>query len=306
MSSANTAVRRDNGIPGSNAEEQVKAMGGPVAQRASRQTVSESASKKTASRRAAAGPGVIDLRPRSQQWVGDDDDVQDVVEDPLDADVNMQDWTPPRTTFAERRRGLAEQQRQRAPEDEEFDTPRGRTTDDIPPRRRSAGRQQTDQLPRERRHVHWIVPVCTGMLLLIALFTLCFWVYTLGLGISNRVSYGPTPTSEVSAVLGQSDSRATPSVILASNVGGRILITILPGGDATKAMFYQAPALEPSMWGNLNDVVATIDVQPHSATPNIYIHLVGNPDYWHFFARPSLTVTLLNMKPGFKVVLGSQ
>jgi hypothetical protein len=281
-----TVVRRDEGIPGSDAEERVMEIGGPVAQRASR---------KPATRTTAAEPGVITLQPRSQQWVDDGDNVQMTTEDPPDADVDVDlgNWVPRRTTFTERRQRLAEQQR-----------PRG--TDDFAPKRRSTGQRQTDQLSRERGHVHWVVPVCAGMLLLVALYTACFWVYSLGLGIFNRISYGPMLTSEVSAVLGQSDSQANPSVIFASNVGGRIVVTILPGGDPTRAMVYEVPALEPSMWGDLNAVVATIDVQPHSATPNIYIHLVGNPDYWHFFARPSLVVTLQNTRHGFKVVLGSQ
>ena len=300
---SNTAVRRDNGIPGSDAQEQVKKMGGPIAQRASRKTISESASKKT-----AAGPVVIDLKPRSRQWMDDNDDVQVVAEDPPDSDsADIEDWTPPHTTFTERRRRMAEERARTAGNTSASNIPRRRTTtDDITPRRSSSGRRETDQLPRERRRVHWVVPVFTGMLLLIVLYTVCFWVYSFGLGASNRISYGPTLTSEVSAVLGQGDSRANPSSILVSNVGGRIIVTILPGGDTTKALVYQAPALEPSMWGNLGDVVATIEVQPHSATPNIYIHLVGDPDYWHFYSRPSLTVTLLNIKQGFKVLLGSQ
>ncbi len=300
----NTKVRRDKGIPGSDAAEQVKAMGGPIAQRASRKTVSEPANKRT-----AAGPGVIDLKTRSRQWADDEDEVQVVAEDPPNSDsADIEDWTPPHTTFAERRRRVAEE-RTRANENAPVgNIPRRRTTtDDITPKRRSSGRRETDQLPRERRRVHWVVPVFTGMLLLIVLYTVCFWVYSFGLGASNRISYGPTLTSEVSAVLGQGDSRANPSPILVSNVGGRIIVTILPGGDTTKALVYQAPALEPSMWGNLSDVVATIEVQQHSATPNIYIHLVGDPDYWHFYSRPSLTVTLVHAKQqGFKVMLGSQ
>lgn len=78
------------------------------------------------------------------------------------------------------------------------------------------------------------------------------------------------------------------------------------GGNATKALVYQVPALEPSIWGNLSDVVANIEVQQHSATPNIYLHLVGDPGYWRFFARPSLLVTMLNTKQGFEVLVGSQ
>src|SRR6266567_171522 len=287
-----TVDRSKGGIPGSDAAGQVKAMGGPVAQRASRQT--------------GDGPGVINLRTKSQRRVADDnDDVQVTTEAPPDADVGMEEWTPLHPTFAERRRRMAAE-RARATANAQVSATRRRTTDGITPRRRSSGRRQTDQLPRERRHVHWIVPVIMGMLLLMALYTVCFWVYSLGLGISNRMRYGSALTSEVSAVLGQGDSQANPSYILASNVAGRIVVTILPGGDTAKALVYQVPVLETSMWGNLSDVVATIEVQQHSATPDISIHLVGDPDFWHFFARPSLTLTLVNTKQGFKVLVGSQ
>lgn len=284
-------VDRRKGIPGSDAAEKVEEMGGPIAQRASRKT--------------ADGPGFIDLRPKSQRQVADDD-VQVTAEDSPDSDIEA--WTPPpRTTFAERRRRFAEERTRAAENAPASSIPRRRTTTgDITPRRSSSGRTRTDQLPRERRQrrrIHWLVPVFTGMLLLMVLYTVCFWVYTIGLGVSNRVSYGPTRTSEVTADLGQGDSPVNPSYILASNVAGQIIVTILPGGDSTKAQVYEVPALEPSIWGNLSDVVVTIEVQQHSASPNIYLHLVGDPSYWHFFARPSLTLTLINTKQGFKVLV---
>lgn len=300
---ANTTVRRYRGIPGSHAAERVAAMGGPVAQRASR-------------RRSTSGPGFIDLERRTAPPVGGDDDEEerpalsqrarrhvdavsvaddeeDLLETSLDADVTeTEDWSTPPVQRATRSIS-----RQRGSEDVAISTM---------PRRRRTQRKEMEPLPQARRESHWLLPLGAGMLLIIVLYTVVFWVYFLGLGIANRLSYGPHPTSEMRAVLGLSDSQDDPSVILASNIDGRIVVTILPGGEPGRAFIYQLTALSPAQWGNLDDVAPTIEVQPHASTPNIAIRLVGDPDYWHFFARPALTVTLINTGKGFQVLAGPQ
>ena len=283
----NTAVRRDNGIPGSNAAERVAAIGGPVAQRASQR-----ASRKTTDSGTVDGPGFIDLRTRSPHRVADDDgNVQVVTEDPPDSE----EWVPPRTTLAERRRRMAEE-RTRTTGERPVAVPGRATSGSIPARRR------TDALPgpRRRRHLPGWALLWLGALVLIAVYLVIGWLYTLGVGISNRLSYGPVPTSYLEAVVGDHDEPGHPTSFVAMNVHGTIVIQVAPGGDFSKSSNYILTTLDPHMWGTLDDVVVTLEVQGHGPTPNILVHLQGDPDLSHFYQRPAVSLILLNQRPGFK------
>ena len=280
-----STVDRRKGIPGSDAAEKVEAMGGPIAQRTSRKT--------------ADGPGFIDLRPKSQRQVAGDD-VREPAEDSPDSDSEA--WTPPRTTFVERRRRLAEQQRQRATEDEEVGIPRRRTTTDaITPGRNSSGRRQTDQLPRAHRRISGVAALLLSALILVMLYLVIGWLYSLGVAGYNRWSYGPTPTYHLDAVVGDDDSPAYPTHIVAMNVHGTVVVEVAPAGDFSKVATYVMPQLNAPGWGSLDDVIVTLEVAGRGSTPNIVVHLMGGPDLLHFYQRPTLSFLLINQHPGFKV-----
>ena len=282
----NTTIRRDDGIPGSNAAERVAAMGGPIAQRASR---------KTTDGKTADGPGFIDLRTRSSRRVaGGDDDVQVVTEDPPDSD--SEEWVPPRMTIAERVQRVAEE-RARTTEARPVVAPRSTTSGSIPARRR------TEALPRQRRRLPDWTLLWLGALVLIALYLVIGWLYVAGVGISNRLNYGPTPTSYLEAVVGDHDAPGHPTCIVAMNVHGTIVIQVAPGGDFTRSSNYILATLDPRAWGNLDDVVVTLTVSGGGSAPNILVHLQGDPDLSHFYYRPSATLLLINQHPGFKAGL---
>src|SRR5260221_2824295 len=280
-----STVDRRKGIPGSDAAEKVEAMGGPIAQRTSRKT--------------ADGPGFIDLRPKSQRQVADD--VREPEEDSPDSDSEV--WTPPpSTTFAERKRRFAEERTRAAENAPASSIPRRRTTTDaITPGRSSSSRRQTDQLPREHRRISGVAALLLSALILVMLYLVIGWLYSLGVAGYNRWIYGPTPTYHLDAVVGDDDSPAYPTHIVAMNVHGTVVVEVAPAGDFSKVATYVMPQLPAPGWGSLDDVIVTLEVAGRGSTSNIVVHLMGGPDLLHFCQRPTLSFLLINQHPGFKV-----
>ena len=279
-----STIDRRNGIPGSDAADQVEQMGGPVAQRASRKS--------------ADGPTAMTFGQKTRSSSAH----QDAIEEPLDTDVLPEnsdgddDWDeckPCRYSRSEIRRRLAEQNArssQAAPE---------RTTGNpIPVRRR------TDDLPRQRQRRGlsggWMLLL--GAITLIFLYLVIGWLYSAWVGVSNRLSYGPMPTFRLDAMVGDHDAPGHPTSFVAMNEHGTIVIQVAPGGDFSKAATYVMPAQTIfHSWGNLDDIVTTLTVAGKGPAPNILVHLQGDPDISHFYQRPSATFLLLNQQPGFKV-----
>ena len=175
--------------------------------------------------------------------------------------------------------------------------PERRTTGSpVPPRSR-----RTDDLPRPRRHLHGGVTLLLGGIVLVLLYLLVGWGYSAYVGISNRLSYGPTPTSYLMAAVGDHDSPAHPSWVVAMNEHGTIVIQVAPGGDFSKAAAYTMPAQTFHAWGNLDDLVVTLTTVGKGPAPNLLVTVQGDPDLWHFYQRPSASFLLLNQRPGFRV-----
>lgn len=289
-----STVDRSKGIPGSDAAQRVAAMGGPVAQRASRRTgrgpepltlTTRIPSRPQPQAADSAGTGDETLKADSDEHINASADVDEL--------YDPDEWVPLRTTLAERRRRMAEEQGRTAGE-RPLAVPGRATSGSIPARRR------TDALPRQRRRLPGWTLLWLGALVLIALYLVIGWLYTLGVGISNRLSYGPTPTSYLEAVVGDHDAPGHPTSIVAMNVHGTVVIQVAPGGDFSKSSNYILTTLDPRVWGNLDDVVVTLEVQGHGPTPNILVHLQGDPDLSHFYQRPTVGLVLLNQRPGFK------
>ena len=146
------------------------------------------------------------------------------------------------------------------------------------------------------------VALLVGALALIFLYLVIGWLYSAWVGVSNRLSYGPTPTSYLSAVVGDHDAPGHPTWVVAMNEHGTIVIQVAPGGDFTKVVTFVMPAQATfHAWGNLDDIVVTLTVAGTGPTPDILVHLQGDPDIGHFYQRPSASFLLLNQQPGFKV-----
>ncbi len=169
---------------------------------------------------------------------------------------------------------------------------------------RSRVQQDADDLPRprQRRHLHGGVTLLLGAIVLIFLYLVIGWLYSAWVGVSNRFSYGPTPTSYLEAVVGDHDAPGHPTWFVAMNAHGTIVIQVAPGGDFTKVVTYVMSAQTTfHSWGNLDDIVTTLSMAGNGPAPNILVHLQGDPDIGHFYQRPSATFLLLNQQPGFKV-----
>jgi len=283
------AVDRRDGIPGSGASEYVERMGGPVAQRTSRKQNQD---------------GPVPLPLGKNTGSGGSRARQDAIEERLDTDVlpensdgddaeEWDEWKPRRYSRAEVARRLAEQNT--------------RSTQTAPERRTTGNpirRRRTDDLakPRQRRHLHGWAALVVGALALIALYLVIGWLYSAWTGISNRLSYGPTPTAYLDAVVGDHDGPGHVTTFVAMNVHGTIVIQVAPGGDFSKVTTYTMPAQATfHAWGNLDDIVVTLTVAGTGPTPDILVHLQGDPDIGHFYQRPSATFALINQQPGFKV-----
>ncbi len=279
--------RRETGIPGSDASEYVERMGGPVAQRTSRKHNQD---------------GPVPLSIGKTNGSSNARARQDAIEEPLATDVlpensdgednEWQEWKPRRSSRAEVRRRLAEQH--------------AHMTGDKPvavPERATRARHRTDDLPhqRQRRRLHGGVVLLLGALALIALYLLIGWLYSAGLGVSNRLSYGPTPTAYLNAVVGDHDAPGHPTSFVAMNVHGTIVIQVAPGGDFVKSSTDVLTTLDPHAWGNVDDVIVTLQVQGGGPTPNVIVRLQGDPDLSHFLVRPGASFLLLNQLPGFRI-----
>jgi hypothetical protein len=144
-----------------------------------------------------------------------------------------------------------------------------------------------------------IATLLLGMVLFITLYLGGSWLYIIGVSAYDHWTYGPVHLAHVEAALTPGDTPAHPTDVTALNVHGHIVILVAPHGDYTKASTYSAPMLTPRAWGNLDEVVVELDVQPQ--TGNILVHVTGLPDILHFDMRPALTFTLINLrpKPGF-------
>ena len=189
-----------------------------------------------------------------------------------------------------------EWQQRRSPRASQAAPGRRTTGSPVPPRSR-----RTDDLPRPRRHLHSGVTLLLGGIILVLLYLLMGWVYAAYVGISNRLSYGPTPTSYLVAVVGDHDAPDHPSWVVAMNEHGTIVIQVAPGGDFSKAATYTMPAQTFHAWGNLDDLVVTLTTAGKGLAPNILVTVQGDPDLWHFYQRPQASFLLLNQRPGFKV-----
>ncbi len=266
MAASTLIDRSRTGIPGSDAEEQIRRMGGPIARRASRTP--------------ADGPTPMSFG--RNRYVRPDAQEEPLATDMLpetEGDDEEDEWQQRRYPRAS----------QAAPE-------RRTTGSPVPARRR-----RTDDLPRPRRHLHGGVTLLLGGFILVLLYLLVGWGYSAYVGISNRLSYGPTPTSYLVAVVGDHDAPNHPSWAVAMNEHGTIVIQVAPGGDFSRAATYVVPAETFHAWGNLDDLVVTLTTAGKGPAPNILVTVQGDPDLWHFYQRPSASFLLLNQRPGFRV-----
>lgn len=150
----------------------------------------------------------------------------------------------------------------RSSRDMSTDTQTRRPSPNVPPRRTQ--KQDFGQLPspapvrpirsttsaydvpptrRDRRGIHWLLYVGSGMLAALALWALGATALTWGTNEYNNILYGYPRTFQTDAVVGHNDSTRSPSHFIAENLHGQIIIFELPGGDPSKSKDYIGPDL---------------------------------------------------------------
>lgn len=98
--------------------------------------------------------------------------------------------------------------------------------------------------PVPARRVHWLVPAGAGMLILLSLLVIGNWAIQTWQQRQLDAQYGYPRTYQIDAVVGHDgDSVAHPSHFTFENLGGKIIITEFPAGDASKAIVYTGPIL---------------------------------------------------------------
>ena len=112
-----------------------------------------------------------------------------------------------------------------------------------PPPRQASNIPQDAAAPRQRRRVHPLLILGTGMLLMFTLWVLGnalvnWWNVT-----QDDLHYGRPRTFQIDAVVGHNDSPSHPSHFIVSNINRRIIIFELPGGDVGKAKIYLVSSL---------------------------------------------------------------
>lgn len=127
---------------------------------------------------------------------------------------------------------------------------------------------------RRRVHIHWLVFIGVGLLLMIA-----GWIAFNDLGIwwqthQDDVTYGNPRTFQIDAVVGHNDSSTSPSHFTAENLKGQIIVVEFPGGDVSKARSYNITTI-PGNEGNPPVKLAFQDIN-HDGKLDMVI-LIGDP-----------------------------
>ena len=144
-----------------------------------------------------------------------------------------------------------------------------------------------------------LAALAAGVMIVVIGYTIIFWIYFFGIQISNRWNYGPTPTYHLDAVIGDKDSSTSPTHFTATVLHGKVIVFAIPGNDLDRATSYAGPTLNPGAWTNLDHIIVTLAIEHITGT--VLVSVVGDPNFWHFYQRPSVTYTLINTHPGFKI-----
>ena len=90
-----------------------------------------------------------------------------------------------------------------------------------------------------KRRFHPVFWLGVGALVLLLLWWGLSQALTWGTNELNYIRYGYPRTFQMDAVVGQGDSQQHPSHFIALNLHGNVLIIDFPGGDPSKARYFQ-------------------------------------------------------------------
>ncbi|HEY4388892.1 MAG TPA: hypothetical protein VGN34_30955 [Ktedonobacteraceae bacterium] len=164
------------------------------------------------------------------------------------------------------------------------------------PRRRTQSLSQNQPQHFQLSQFHPLLWLVAGMVILVLLYTIIFWIGTFASSVYNRFEYSPVHTSNADLVL----QRKLYHITVVNNHGS-LLVTMSQEQDGKiTAQTVTGPELNAASWGNLDAIVATANNQHGVLT----IHLVGAMSYTHLlFARPSMDFQLIPVGTGYNVII---
>lgn len=91
--------------------------------------------------------------------------------------------------------------------------------------------------------LHTIAYIVTGLLALLAVYTIMGNVVGWARSRIDDVRYGATRTYQVDEVVGHDDGAGTPTHFIAMNLNRQVVVIEIPGGDASKIRTLTGPYL---------------------------------------------------------------
>lgn len=132
------------------------------------------------------------------------------------------------------------------------------------------------QFPIAKNLVYRLIYGVIGILIIFNI--IAYWPSISGIFVhpTSKQSGNTIPAYETTAVIGYAnDSAAHPTIFIAENVGGHILIFELPGGDLSKAIVFGGPTIYGS---DKNTMQVTITIETDTNGKPLMIVSAGGND----------------------------
>jgi hypothetical protein len=140
------------------------------------------------------------------------------------------------------------------------------------PRRRAPVRRKPSVPAHQGRRRHPLLWVVLGLLLASAIWIGSSQLVTWGTHELNTWRYGAFPTTQMDAVLDNSDTSVHPSHLLVLNLHGEIILEVFPHGDVSHLQSYIMTTLTGP--GSEQAVVSMQLFDPyHTHKPDLIIHV---------------------------------
>lgn len=139
-------------------------------------------------------------------------------------------------------------------------------------RRAYSATQPYEQI-KERRSVHWLLPLGAGVLATIVLWM--FGVSALAWGNQryNDLRYGFPRTYQTDAYVGHHESPGHPSHFITVNLNRQAIVVEFMGGDPSKSVSYVAPVYIDGDGGNLAPITVEFRDVNGDKKPDMIIHI---------------------------------
>ena len=157
----------------------------------------------------------------------------------------------------------------------------------------SAGSSLWQRINAQRQHWSTLVLVTIGVVVcLLFLSRLCLLAWT---DVHDQLNYGMPRTMQLDAVVGDHDSAAHPTHVIALNLHSQIELFVLPGGNAAHAQVLIGPRL---LWANADAATVEAHDLNHDGKLDLVVQITGAPQL--FGASPAMELVAYATNDGFK------